>query len=405
PIFLLAGGPGQAAIEIFPFVLSQLNNLNNARDIVLVDQRGTGESNPLDCVPFVEDLELDTDDEQVFGALAECRESLAAENDLTQYITDIAMRDLDAVRQQLGYGQINLIGTSYGSRAAQRYMTLYPDQVRSAVLNGVTGSELVLMLQAPQDGQRALELLLARCEADSGCAEAFPDLDETIADLIGQVAGGIETEIVHPSTSEKVTVEVNEELLMQLVFNIMYSADLVSILPLILTEAAESGDYSPIVGQGLLVSESAGLYQGLFYSVACTEDATLIDETAAEASNDGTFFPEMSVNLLQACEGWPTAALDPAFRDPFQSDIPTLLLSGDADPITPPTYAEELLTGLSNGRHIVIPQYGHDVLTVGCVPNLVGEFISEATAADLEDDCLAEIVPPPFFVSLTGPTP
>jgi pimeloyl-ACP methyl ester carboxylesterase len=404
PVFLLAGGPGQAAISAYAPVLPALRRINQSRDIVLVDQRGTGRSNPLAC-PNVTDLPLDSSRADLEAALSDCRQTLAAANDLTQYHTTIAMRDLDDVRAALGYEQINLIGTSYGSRAALEYMRLFPERVRSAVLNAVVGPELVLQLQAPRDGQRALDLFFARCAADAACQSAFPDLEADFASLLAQAEAGVDVRFAHPLSGEMVEATLNRDEFMQSVFTLLYSAEIVSLLPLLIHQAAESGDFGPLLAQLLTVSGGVGLYQGMFYAVACSEDALLIDLREAERLQAGSQFGLVATDFVAVCEEWPQANVPPELREPVTAVIPTLLLSGDADPITPPQYAESVAATLPNSLHLVLPHFGHDVLLAGCMPLVVEAFLRSGTVDNLDTSCLAEIQAPPFFVSPAGPKP
>lgn len=403
-VFLLAGGPGQSAMETYPLVLSFLNDLNGKRDIVLVDQRGTGRSNGLACDEVLA-LTLESSEADGLAAVQACRERLAGEHDLAQYTTDVAMRDLDAVRAALGYETINVIGTSYGSRAALRYMDLFGERVRSVVLNSVVSHNLVLQLQAPVDGQRALEMLFDRCAQDVACSERFPDFEEQFATVREGLAGGQEVVFRHPLQGTRERLEMDEEAFMRGIFTLLYSAELTSLLPLMIDEIAETGDYGPLVGQIAALSASLGTYQGMFFAVVCSEDAPLLDLQEAEALNEGGLFPLVADDLLAQCEGWPRATVADDFRAALQSDIPTLLLSGDADPITPPQYAEEVAEGLGNSRMVTLPGYGHDVLIAGCMPAVVTSFVETADVQGLDASCLEEVTPPPFFVTLAGPRP
>lgn len=404
PVFLLAGGPGQAAISAYAPILPQLRRINQSRDLVLVDQRGTGRSNPLAC-PAVNDLPLDSSRDDLDAALAICRQELAANNDLTQYHTTIAMRDLDEVRAALGYEQINLIGTSYGSRAALEYMRLFPERVRSAVLNAVVGPELVLQLQAPRDGQRALDLFFARCAADDACQTTFPNLEADFATLLKETEAGVAVRLAHPLNGAVVELTLNRDDFMQSIFTLLYSADVVSLLPLLIHNTAQSGDFGPLLAQLLAFSAGFGLYQGMFYAVACSEDAAFIDLDQAEALRADSQFSLVAADFVAVCEDWPQAVVPQELREPVTAVIPTLLLSGNADPITPPQYADAVAANLPNSRHLVIPHYGHDVLLAGCMPLVVEAFLRAGSVDGLDTSCLNEIQAPPFFVSLTGPRP
>ncbi|MCA9981127.1 MAG: alpha/beta hydrolase [Anaerolineales bacterium] len=404
PIFMLAGGPGQAATEVYPFVINRFSSLNQTRDIVLVDQRGTGQSNPLAC-PAIQELPLDADGEMVRQTLDECRQTLMETADLTQYVTEIAMQDLDAVRSALGYEQINLMGVSYGTRAAQTYMRLFPQHTRTVVMDAVVSPSLVLQLQSPADGQRALELLFARCAADEACAERFP----AFADEFDQLVAGLQTEkevaLTHPVTGERLDLTLTDDELMQVMFNLLYSPDLTSLLPLLVEGAVDTADYTPLIAQALALTGGQQMYQGMFYAVTCSEDAPRIDAEEAAAIQAETQFPLVSADFTAVCEDWPTTAVSEQMFAPLTSDIPTLLLSGEADPITPPYYADEVAETLTDKQHIVLDGYGHGILSVGCVPTIVTDFVEAGTAVDLDTTCTAEITPPPFFISPVGPRP
>mgnify|MGYP000985960745 FL=1 len=406
PLFLLAGGPGQAAVETFPLALSVFADVNRNRDIVLVDQRGTGESNGLNCeVLEDETLPADLPDEQQIALLDQCRVDLAERADLSLYTTDDFVADLDDVRAALDYDTINLYGASYGTRAALTYMRRFPERVRSVVLDSVAGPELVLFLQMPQDGQRALDLLFDRCAADAGCNEAFPNFRAEYEAVLAQLATPQPVTVADPLSNKPLEFQLDRDFLSQLVFNSLYSAEFQGLLPLLVHHAHETGDYAPLIVQGLAISSSAGLYPGLLYAVACSEDAPLIDPAEAESIRAGTSFGDFATRFQTICANWPRAEIAADFRDPLQSDIPTLLLSGGADPVTPPEYAAQVAAGLSNSRHIVVPGFGHGVVGVGCMPSLVAEFVRATDPAALDAACLDVLQPPPFFVSFAGPTP
>ena len=406
PIFLLAGGPGQAAVETFPLALSAFADVNRNRDIVLVDQRGTGESNGLNCAVLEDEtLPADLPDEEQIALLDQCRVDLAERADLSLYTTDDFVADLDDVRAALDYDTINLYGASYGTRAALTYMRRFPERVRSVVLDSVAGPELVLFLQMPQDGQRALDLLFDRCAADAACNEAFPNFRAEYEAVLARLATPQPVTVADPLSNEPLTFQLDRDFLSQLVFNSLYSAEFQGLLPLLVHHAHETGDYAPLIVQGLAISSSAGLYPGLLYAVTCSEDAPLIDPAAAESIRAGTSFGDFATRFQTICANWPRADIAADFRDPLQSDIPTLLLSGGADPVTPPEYAAQVAAGLSNSRHIVVPGFGHGVVGLGCMPSLVAEFVRATDPAALDATCLDVLQPPPFFVSFAGPQP
>lgn len=405
PLFLLAGGPGQAATEVYPNAAFLFEDVNRTRDIVLVDQRGTGDSNGFDCPALQdEDLPADIPDEAVVELMHECRAQLAEQADLTQYGTDAFVQDLEAVRAALDYDAINLYGVSYGTRAALTYMRRYPERVRSAVLDAVAGPELVLFLHMPRDGQRSLDLLFARCAADAACSDTFPDIRAEYETLLTRLEQPQPIAVPNPLTNEPLEFQLTRDRLSQFVFNSLYSAEFQSLLPLLIHHAYETGDYGPLIVQGLAVSAN-GVYPGLLYTVACSEDAPLIDAAEAERIQDGTTFGDFAARFQAICADWPPAEVAADFREPLQSGIPTLLLSGEADPVTPPDYASAVADGLSNSRHLVVPGYGHGVTGIGCMPRVVAQFVRAADPGALDATCLEELEPPPFFVSFAGPEP
>lgn len=406
PLFLLAGGPGQAATTAYSGAIYFFQDVNRLRDIVLVDQRGTGGSGPLVCDNLAdEDLPVDAPDEALVGLLDDCRAALAAEVDLSRYTTDLFIEDLEAVREGLGYDQINLYGASYGTRAAQTYMKRYPERVRSAVLDAVTGPDLVLYLQMPRDAQSALDNLFDRCEVDPACHDRFPELRREYQELLTRLAQPELISVAHPLTNEPIEFQMTSDRLAQFIFNILYVAEFQSLLPLLIHQTYETGDYTALVVQGLAVSQSNDLHLGLLYAVICSEDAPLInDETMLRYAQDSSF-PVFAERFLQICENWPRATIAPDFREPLQSNIPTLLLSGEADPVTPPLYAEDVAAGLLNSRHLVLPGYAHGVISAGCMPRVVAEFIRSGDPATPDTTCLEELRPPAFFTSFAGPEP
>ncbi len=398
PLFILVGGPGQAAVELYPALAQSFRRVREDRDIVLVDQRGTGESDPLECeLPEEEDV----DTEAVIAALQACPETLDA--DPRFYTTEIAMGDLDAVREALGYSTLNLYGVSYGTRAALTYLRLFPDRVRTVVLDAVVSPDYRLYLNTAEDADRALEFLFARCEADAACREAFPTLRENFAALLARLEEApVTTTLPDPVSAEIVTVTVSSELLRTLTFPLLYTPEIATLLPLNV-EAASAGDFAPLLAQASAMD--SGLYLGMLYAVACTEDAPFIDVTEAQQLAEGTLFGDRSVTLREVCATWPQGELSPGWDAPVRSEVPVLLLSGEADPVTPPRYAERVAETLPNSLHVVGPGMGHGLLGRGCVDGLVADFIAAGSVAELDATCARNLVPPPFFLSPTGPNP
>lgn len=399
PLFILAGGPGQAATEVFPSLYNTLFRIHEQRDIVLVDQRGTGKSNPLRCI----DQEDETlEEEQVVSLLKECPEKLDA--DLRFYTSDIAMQDLDRVRAALGYNSINLYGVSYGTRAALVYLKMFPEHVRSVVLDAVVDPEFVLYQDAGLDGQRALELFFARCEADAACHSTFPDLKSEFDAILQRVeASPRDITITHPIAGKPFELTLTRTTFASIIFNTLYVPDLVAMLPLAIHQAYAAEDYAPLITQTYLVN--SGIYDGMFYAVACTEDAPLISLEELDQQSDESLFTGNAKTFLEVCAVWPQSEPPQVVHDPVSSDVPVLILSGGTDPITPPHHAEQLAGSLDNELHLIFDGMGHGNSSNQCAAKILDRFVESASINDLETDCVKTIEPPPFFVDFSGPQP
>jgi len=399
PLFLLAGGPGQSAIETFPSLLPLLYDIHESRDIVLVDQRGTGKSNPLRCL----DMEDETlTDAQALEQLKTCPQRLEA--DPRFYTTEIAMTDLDQVRAALGYETINLYGASYGTRAALTYLRLFPQRVRTVMLDAVVEADFVMFMDAAVDGQAALDAFFARCAADPACNEAFPSLEQEFGDVLARLEqNSAEITIPHPLTNRPLELTVTPRLLTNMVFSTLYVPDLVATLPVSIHAAYTEENYVPLVSAAFMVN--AGLYDGMFYAVTCTEDALLINPQEAARRGAESVFIDRTIDFAAVCAEWPRGEVSAGFRAPVQSDVPVLILSGEADPITPPYHAEKAAESLSNDLHIIFPGMGHGNLASRCVANILRDFVRAGSLAGLDTSCAANILPPPFFVDFNGPRP
>lgn len=404
PLFMLAGGPGQAATEVFGPVLGALEELTLERDIVLVDQRGTGSSGPLDCPPPGESLAERLDPEAGFAELEACR--TAFEADLTKYTTPIAMDDLDRVRGALGYARINLLGGSYGTRAALVYMRRHPDRVRAAILDGNAPPSASIPVWFARDAQRALDAVFRDCATEPGCAGAFPDAAGDFQRLLDRLrAEPARTTVHHPRTRRKETVTIDADVFAAGVRGLLYAPDLAALLPLAVDDAL-GGDFQPLVAQWSALGDDAveTMSVGMMLAVLCAEDVSRMTEADIESATRGTFLGRAVVDQFRrACEVWPRGQLPAGYWGPVVSDIPALVLSGDLDPVTPPAWGEDVVATLSQGRHVVVPGAGHGTTTTGCVPELLERFLETADATALDTSCLEEHRRPKFFIDHAGP--
>ena len=409
PLFFLAGGPGQGAAKLAPVVREMFRRVQADRDIVLVDQRGTGKSHPLECESEGTDDSLAETIETTDQTLARLKTCLAKyDADLTQYTTTIAMDDLDDVRAFLGYERINVYGGSYGTRAALVYMRQHGDRVRSAILDGVAPTFMRLPLYFPRDTQRAFDRLVADCAADAGCNATYPNLGARAAALMARLEKAPPTvRITHPRTGRPTELKVEARLFAGVMVFTLYQPAATVLVPQIIA-AAEKDDFQSMLA---LASAAEGRGEtnmsiGMQLSVLCAEDApkNTPDELAKEAAS--TLFGKYVMNVqTAACDFWPRGKVDASFYEPVQSNIPTLVMSGELDPVTPPTWGEQVARTLPNSQHVVMPGTGHTPGGSGCGQRIMYNFIDAGTTQGLDTTCTARVKRPPFFVSPAGPDP
>ena len=413
PLFFLAGGPGQAATELAGPMLPLLSEVRRTRDLVFVDQRGTGGSGRMTCAFFESDTDEQTTGESLqidtlpLDDLRECLAEVETAADPRQYTTPVAMDDLDDVRAALGYETINLYGGSYGTRAGLIYMRRHPERVRTAVLDGLAPVSIRLPSSINADAHRALDLLFADCAADRGCSEAFPDLPQTFARVIADLETNPRMlDTTHPRTGEPFEATLTATGFAGGLRGVLYSPTVASLLPWTVARAAE-GDFAPYLAQIVPLMDSGEVLSlGMFFSVLCAEDVSQLADGAAESlAAEGVLGRLLIEVATDACTVWPAADLPADYFEPVRSDAPTLLLSGDLDPVTPPRWGQQVLDGLSNARHLVAPGAGHGVIARGCTDELVAEFIESGSHADLDASCLERIRRPPFLLSAAGTDP
>lgn len=390
PLFVLAGGPGQAATRTARQLLPVLHETNARRDLVFVDQRGTGGSAPLECPVDETSLAATFEQSQQIERLAACLGGLRG--DLRQYATWIAVRDLDAVRTRLGAERINLWGGSYGTRVALEFMRQFPGRVRSAVLDGVAPPDMVLPVSFAIDADAALDGLVAACARDERCHRRHPDLARRIEELLAHAELGIDITVPHPLTGVPETMRLDRRVLSSLLRVPLYAPQLAAVLPHALTQAAQ-GEFTPLVALSAAVAGgiNENFAAGMHFAVICAEDLPRID-AAQRAQLATTRFGTAFLDVYtQACRGVPTRPVPPAFYEIPASRTPVLLLSGGLDPATPPRHGERIAARLGNARHIVSPFLGHIVSTQGCAPAQLARFVRDASFDAVDAACLTRL--------------
>ena len=405
----LAGGPGQSAIQTYPEIAAALGPLSKHHDILLLDQRGTGNSNPLDCPQAEKAAKAQADqpfDAQRTRALtAQCLKEVEQHADPRFYTTTDAVADLEAVRQALGAPQLDLVGISYGTRMAQQYARAYPHAVRSIVLDSVAPNPLILGEDFAVNLENALKLQSAACSATPACKAAFGDFYADVRALHDKLnAQPAQAQFHDPKTWTLTVRPVTADTLASVVHLFAYSAEASALLPLSVSEAAK-GDYAPLLGQSKLGQGdlSGGMNGGMQMSVMCSEDAPLLAPNPRDANT--LLGSEITDAIKAMCSVWPRGAMPKDFHAPFVSPIPTLILAGERDPVTPPRYAYAVLKGLSDARVLEVKGMGHSVVGRGCMPKLVDEFIDQRDPKTLDAKCLDRIGPIPAFVTFNGAAP
>jgi pimeloyl-ACP methyl ester carboxylesterase len=406
PLFLLAGGPGQSAMQVYVSLSSAFARINRNHAIVLMDQRGTGHSGLQSC-EYPEDWQEPADPIPALRkATSECIAKLGPH--VRFYTTSLAVRDLNDMRMVLGYNQIDLYGGSYGTRVAELYMRRYPTHVHAVILDGVIYPQQAIGAETPQDAERALNLIVARCMLAPDCAAAYPQLPDELSGLL-QKFGPQKAAVTidDPSSGLPLEIEFNRRILNAALRLLSYSSTQASLLPALIHEAAH-GKLRPLAAQSVMSMRqiSDQLANGMQYSVICSEDepffAGKIDRAEMAKTYQGT---DMVDALHEICALWPRGPVDADQRAPLRSDIPTLLLSGEADPVTPPLDAERAAEGLTRHRHLILKGEGHGQLSTGCMPLVAADFLDGAEPDKLDASCLDRHTPQPFFLSMTGPSP
>lgn len=408
PVFLLAGGPGQSAISLAAQVMPVFARLNNRRDIVFVDQRGTGRSAPLDCdEPRAMPLAEAADTAKQLQRLAACRDRLARLPHVKEvaglgfFTTTLAMQDLDAVRQAIGAERINLVGASYGTRAALEYQRQFPQAVRRAVLDGVAPPDMVLPASAGVDAQAALDALLAACSTEPGCTRQWPALRQAWDGLLASLPRSVS--VADPFTGAVENVVMTRDLVLAAVRAPLYLPSLAAGLPAAITAAAQ-GRYEPLLTLGTALSRRSApaMSTGMHFSVICAEDMPRLSANAAAPARD--FGRGLAPLYEQACSSWPRGAVPEDFYRIGPAATPVLLLSGGIDPATPPRHAKRVAEALgAKAKRVIVPNAGHGLLGAGCMPDLLFRFIDaadEAAALALDAGCATAMPRPPAYVPM-----
>ena len=409
PLVVLAGGPGMAASVMYVASSAAFARINQDRDILLIDQRGTGESAPLNC-DFDEEDTFAANEDRMHELIVACRDQLAKQADLRFYTTSIAVRDLEAVRAALAYAQLNLYGVSYGTRVAQHYLRRYPANTRRVILDGVVAPDAVLPEGIALDAEAALRQILQRCHQNSACVKSFPDSLADYRQVRERVtAKPVDVSLADPHSGERRTVRF-DALQLAIVLRLgSYTPPSAALLPLALWQAAQQEDYRALAAQALLAARPLQkvMSMGMHNSVMCAEDDPRLEGRKIDRDKmAATFIGTAQLDgIRRLCAAWPRGPVDSDLFTAVASNKPVLLLSGGNDPVTPPPYARRAMARLSNARHLEIPGMGHGQLGQPCMDRIMADFIDGDDPQALDARCLTALKPMPFFTSPSGPAP
>jgi pimeloyl-ACP methyl ester carboxylesterase len=392
-------------VDAFFSLQGGLDRILRKRDVVLVDQRGTGQSNRMQCE--LGETQVDVGAEEARRLMKKCMEALPGNP--AMYTTSLAIDDLDVVREALGYAQVNLYGGSYGTRVALSYLKYHEATTRAVIIDAVVPQDLALGPAIPVRSQATLERLIAACAANAACSKSFPTLDADFDKVKAQLKQGrVAVAMRDPVDGKPIEMKLSYGEMAGAIRMMLYQPEMHSLVPLFLHQAA-AGDWVPLAAQVALTLRQTNemLALGMHNSVICAEDVPFYKVDATERAEIARSYlggiADEEIGAL--CTDWPRGPVKDGFKEPVKSAKPVLLLSGELDPITPPAYAARAAETLSNSRHIVAPGQGHTVLNRGCIPKLAAEFLDSADPKALDPACVQQLKSQPFFVRFTGPDP
>ncbi|MBZ9611446.1 alpha/beta fold hydrolase [Rheinheimera maricola] len=404
-VVAFAGGPGQSAFDAAATFAHILRYARESRDILLVDQRGTGKSGLLQCdgLDLTSQFALDENSVDITKMTRKetelCRDKLQV--DLNHYTTVAAAGDFEAVRLALGYQKLHLYGGSYGTRMAQEYMRQYPSAVLTATLDGVVPfNQSFGAMGAASDA--SLEAVYAYCDASPECQQQFPAARAQLQQLQQTLtAQTINTKVRHPRTFELIELNLTRAKLQQALRFALYRNSTRAMLPLVVDQAS-TGDYSALTGLMLAQDIAADLSVGVNFAVVCGEDRPFWTAQSQAEFAQSYLGQSWLQGAETSCNVWQVTPVAADYTAPLQTDTPVLLLSGGLDPVTPPGWAELAMAKMRNARHLVAPHATHIVASQTCAPKLISQFINQQSTAELDERCLQQELRQAFLTNANG---
>ncbi len=404
PIVFNQGGPGFGSIDTYlPILLT--SPFRGRRDLIVMDQRGTGHSNPALACPEVIDQTIKTLDQiqtaaeanaQFNAATLKCRDRLVhAGVNLSAYNTQESAADLEDLRVALGYRSLDLYGVSYGSLLVLDTLRFFPQTVRSAIIDGVVPPQGNMNTSVPFTEDRAFTELFKACAADAACNTTYPHLEDTFFNLVTELnLTPAKIRLIDPQTGQIYPAKLNGDGLIGAVFQAMYESDLVPALPEIIRRAT-TGDFAALEPALTAISLNRDWMIGMYWSVYCAEDADFNPASLNYSSVRPEFSKDQGVNnqaIKSLCQAWSVRDLSPVLNTPVTSTVPTLVLNGRFDPITPPANGVLAAQTLSNSTVITVPTTAHGAFPAGgkCISDIMGTFVDNPLLK-VDQRCLATL--------------
>jgi len=405
PLVFFAGGPGQGARDMGGFIQVAFAEIRENRDIILIDQRGMGKSHSLACEqPKDQPLSLTNEEQEKFTReiLQKCLTELDA--DVTKYTQDLANEDINEIITALGYDKVNLYGVSWGTRSALLYANQFPEQIRTVIMDGNAPLENKVPLYANEDAERALQTLFKDCATSKDCQKAFPLLEKDFNQVLADFGeNGYEVTMNDANTGKEITFTITRSAFVNAVRSILYSPDFSRLLPIIIRQAKDR-DFRAISGL-MAAFGDGGMAMGAQMSVLCSEDYSRITNEAIALETSKGFVGNAFINYFtNACSVWPKAPLPEIYKQKLTSNAPTLILSGAIDPVTPGRWGEKMMEFMTNSKHLVAANTGHNVAPRGCAPKLMDQLIDQGNLDNIDGSCLDDLTRPTFFIDGNGPS-
>ncbi len=395
PIVPLLGGPGESAIEAGQYFVERLASMLNDRDLLLVDQRGTGQSGAQRCHFFSpEDPAENLQNLFPPSRVESCAKELATHADLTQYSYQRFAADLETVRRTLGYGPLNLFAGSYGTRAAQVFVRTYPGSVRTIYLGSVVPIDIANPLPFAKAAQSMLEQTFAACEADAACRSAFPHLRDEFSQVMERLASG---RVFVEVPGHAGTIALSQGRVAEWFRSLLYRPSSAARLPWLIHQASK-GDWSPIA-KGILDDAREAdndLSLGLLLSITCSDDVPFVLQAEVAPATQNTFLGDWRLRQQQtACKAWPHSVAPASYREPIHTPVPTMFVSGASDGGTPLWFTEHAAPGFRNRVEVIMSNRGHTEWAP-CIQTLYQRFLEQGSAQGLDASACSHLSRPPF---------